>query len=48
MVKVAYPVLPEPLVAETVAVYVPLSVGVPVITPVVVFKLNPRGKPVAP
>jgi hypothetical protein len=41
MVKVAYPVLPEPLVAERVAGYVPLAVGVPVIAPVFVFTLNP-------
>jgi hypothetical protein len=48
MVNVAYPVLPEPLVAESVAVYIPLTVGTPIITPVVVLILNPGGKTGAP
>jgi len=39
--------VPEELAAETVAMKVPFSVGVPVITPVAVSMLNPFGNPVA-
>ena len=46
-VKVALPVPPE-LVALIVTLYVPAVVGVPEITPVVVFTLKPAGSPLAP
>jgi hypothetical protein len=47
-VRVAVPV-PTPLVALSVTVDVPPApVGVPEITPVVVFTDNPPGNPVAP
>ena len=45
-VNVALPV-PPALVALIVTVYVPAVVGVPEITPVVVFTVNPPGSPVA-
>jgi hypothetical protein len=45
-VNVALPVPPE-LVALMVTLYVPAAVGVPEITPVVVFTVNPPGSPVA-
>ena len=45
-VRVAFPVPPE-LVAIIVTLYVPAVVGVPEITPVVVFTVNPPGSPVA-
>jgi len=45
-VRVALPVPPE-LVALMVTLYVPAVVGVPEITPVVVFTLRPAGSPVA-
>ena len=45
-VSVALPV-PPALVALIVTVYVPAVVGVPEITPVVVFTVNPPGSPVA-
>jgi hypothetical protein len=44
--KVAVPV-PELFVAEIVTFEVPATVGVPVIAPVDVLTLNPRGNPVA-
>ena len=37
--------LPAVLVALTVKLYVPAAVGVPEITPVAAFKLNPVGRP---
>ena len=46
-VSVAWP-LPTALLAEMVTVDVAAVVGVPLITPVEVFKLNPAGSPVAP
>ena len=46
-VSVALPV-PPALVALIVTLYVPAVVGVPEITPVLVFTLKPGGKPVAP
>ena len=46
-VKVALPVPPE-LVALIVTLYVPAVVGVPEITPVVVFTVKPAGSPLAP
>jgi hypothetical protein len=46
-VKVVDPV-PTAFVAEIVTEKVPPTVGVPVISPVVVFKSKPAGKPVAP
>jgi len=45
-VSVALPV-PPALVALIVTLYVPAVVGVPEITPVVVFTVNPPGSPVA-
>jgi hypothetical protein len=45
-VSVALPV-PPALVALIVTLYVPVVVGVPEITPVVVFTLRPAGSPVA-
>jgi hypothetical protein len=45
-VNVALPV-PPALVALIVTLYVPAVVGVPEITPVVVFTLRPAGSPVA-
>ena len=45
-VNVALPV-PPALVALIVTLYVPAVVGVPEITPVVVFTVNPPGSPVA-
>ena len=45
-VSVALPV-PPALVALIVTPYVPAVVGVPEITPVVVFTVNPPGSPVA-
>ena len=47
MVSVAVPV-PLALVAVIVAELVPFPVGVPLMTPKVVFKTKPDGKPVAP
>ena len=46
MVKlsVAAALVPEPLVAVTVTEEDPADVGVPEITPLPVFKLNPAGK----
>ena len=46
-VNVALPVPPE-LLALIVTVYVPAVVGVPEITPVVVFTVKPAGSPLAP
>ena len=46
-VSVAVPV-PPPLLALKVTVEVPAAVGVPEITPVAVFTVNPAGNPVAP
>ena len=46
IVKVFVPV-PLAFIALIVTVEVPLTVGVPLITPVDVFILNPDGKPVA-
>jgi hypothetical protein len=46
-VSVALPV-PPALVALIVALYVPAVVGVPEISPVVVFTVKPAGSPVAP
>lgn len=40
--------VPEAFVADKVTVNVPEAVGVPEITPVAVFTLNPAGNPVAP
>lgn len=50
MVKVTIllPVSRPALVAVTVELYVPFEVGVPDITPVLVFTLSPGGKPEAP
>ena len=50
MVKVTIllPVSRPALVAVTVELYVPSEVGVPEITPVLVFTLSPGGKPEAP
>jgi len=45
-VKVAFPV-PLPLVALIVTLYVPAVVGVPEISPFVVFTVKPAGSPVA-
>jgi len=45
-VKVAFPV-PPPLVALIVTLYVPAVVGVPEISPLVVFTVKPAGSPVA-
>jgi hypothetical protein len=45
-VSVALPV-PPALVALIVTVYVPAVVGVPEISPVVVFTVKPAGSPVA-
>jgi hypothetical protein len=45
--SVAVPV-PELFVAEIDTFEVPATVGVPVIAPVVVLRLNPAGKPVPP
>ena len=45
-VNVALPVPPE-LVALIVLVYVPAVVGVPEITPEIVFTLKPGGSPLA-
>jgi hypothetical protein len=45
-VNVALPV-PPALLALIVTVYVPAVVGVPEITPVLVFTLKPTGNPVA-
>ena len=45
-VSVALPV-PHALVALMITLYVPAVVGVPEITPVVVFTLRPAGSPVA-
>ena len=45
--KVAVPV-PPALLALTVRLVVPVALGVPLITPVLVFTLNPAGSPVAP
>ena len=45
-VNVAEP-LPVALVAVMVMVLVPATVGVPLITPVVVFTVKPAGSPVA-
>ena len=47
IVKVAVPV-PREFVALIVTVKVPGAVGVPEITPVEVFRVNPAGNPVAP
>ena len=46
-VKVTVPV-PREFVALIVTVKVPDAVGVPEITPVEVFTVNPAGNPVAP
>ena len=46
-VSVAVPV-PREFVALIVTVKVPEAVGVPEITPVEVFRVNPAGNPVAP
>jgi hypothetical protein len=46
-VTVAVPV-PPALVALTVNAYVPVAVGVPEISPVLVFTVKNAGKPVAP
>jgi hypothetical protein len=46
-VNVALPV-PPALVALIVTLYVPAVVGVPEITPVLVFTLKPAGSPLAP
>jgi hypothetical protein len=45
-VKSAIP-WPIPLVAEMFTAVVPMAVGVPLISPVLVFTLNPAGNPVA-
>jgi hypothetical protein len=45
--SIAVPV-PELLVAEIDTFEVPATVGVPVIAPVLVLRLSPAGKPVAP
>jgi len=47
IVKVTVPV-PREFVALIVTVKVPDAVGVPEITPVEVFTVNPAGNPVAP
>ena len=47
IVRVALPV-PREFVALIVTVKVPEAVGVPEITPVEVFRVNPAGNPVAP
>jgi hypothetical protein len=47
IVRVAVPV-PREFVALIVTVKVPAAVGVPEITPVDVFTVNPAGSPVAP
>jgi len=47
IVRVALPV-PREFVALIVTVKVPEAVGVPEITPVEVFTVNPAGNPVAP
>ncbi len=47
IVKVALPV-PPALLAEMVTLLVPVTVGVPLITPVLVLMLSPVGNPVAP
>ena len=47
IVRVALPV-PREFVALIVTVKVPGVVGVPEITPVEVFRVNPAGNPVAP
>ena len=47
IVRVALPV-PREFVALIVTVKVPVAVGVPEITPVEVFTVNPAGNPVAP
>ena len=44
-VKVAFPV-PLPLVAPIVTLYVAAVVGVPEISPLVVFTVKPAGSPV--
>ena len=46
IVSVAVPV-PPAFVAPRLTVEVPVAVGVPEITPVVVFTVSPVGKPVA-
>ncbi len=46
-VSVAFPV-PPLLVALSVTIAVPVAVGVPVINPVVVFRFDHAGRPVAP
>lgn len=46
-VSVALPV-PPALVALIVTLYVPAVVGVPEISPVLVFTVKPAGNPVAP
>jgi len=46
MTRVALPV-PPALVALMVTLYVPAVVGVPEISPVIVFTANPAGSPVA-
>jgi hypothetical protein len=47
MTRVAVPV-PEPFVAEIDTLDVPAAVGAPEIAPVLVLRLSPAGKPVAP
>jgi hypothetical protein len=45
--KVAAALVPPAFVAVRLTFEIPAAVGVPLITPVVVFRLRPAGRPVA-
>jgi len=46
VIEIVFDPLPPAFVAVTVTEVVPIDVGVPLITPVLVFNVNPAGKAV--